>query len=116
MPQFRGDVSAILLASAEALAWLATDADSIANYAADGGGGVISALHAKCRHLVAVLAAVSSPRDEFTAAVSAAEKKLKKGRCLNDVRNNFVSVDQCPRIHATSLTELHYSVRRWGYH
>ena len=80
MPQFRGDVSAILLASAEALAWLATDADSIANYSTDGGGGVISAVHAKCRHLVAVLAAVSSPRDEFTAAVSAAEKKLKKGR------------------------------------
>ena len=94
MPQFRGDVSAILLASAEALSWLATDADSIANYAADGGGGVISAVHAKCRHLLAVLAAVSSPRDEFTVAVSAAEKKLKKGRCFHDVRNNFVSVDR----------------------
>ena len=117
MPQFRGDVSAILLASAEALAWLATDADSIANYAADGGGGgVISAVHAKCRHLVAVLAAVSSPRDEFTAAVSAAEKKLKKGRCFNDVRNIFISVNPCPRIHATSLTELHYSDCLLGYH
>ena len=90
MPQFRGDVTAILLASAEALAWLATDADSIANYPADGGG-VISAVHAKCRHLVAVLAAVSSPRDEFTAAVSAAEKKLKKGRSFNNIRNNFYS-------------------------
>ena len=92
MPQFRGDVSAILLASAEALAWLATDADSIANYAADGGVSVVSAVHAKCRHLVAVLAAVSSPRDEFTAAVSAAEKKLKKGRSFNDIRNNFTYI------------------------
>ena len=90
MPQFRGDVSAILLASAEALTWLATDADSIANYAPDGG--VISAVHAKCRHLVAVLAAVSSPRDEFTAAVSAAEKKLKKGRSFKDVRNDFIQL------------------------
>ena len=113
MPQFRGDVSAILLASAEALAWLATDADSIANYAADGGG-VISACHAKCRHLVAVLAAVSSPRDEFTAAVSAAEKKLKKGRCYNDIF--FSSLDPCRQIHATSLTELHYSDCLLGYH
>ena len=75
VPQFRGDVSAILLASAEALAWFATDVSSIMNSI---DCGVISSVHAKCRHLVAILAAVSSPHDEFTAAVSAAEKKFKK--------------------------------------
>ena len=59
VPQFRGDVSAILLASAEALTWLATDADSIANYAPDGGGGVIS---------VDRSATVSGPCSEATLA------------------------------------------------
>ena len=84
MPQFRGDVSAILLASAEALAWFATDVDSIMNSV---DNGVVSAVHAKCRHLVSILAAVSSPHDEFTAAVSAVEKKFKKGTHINEVRS-----------------------------
>ena len=52
MPQFRGDVSAILLASAEALAWFATDVDFVTN---SNDNAVISAVHAKCRRLVTVL-------------------------------------------------------------
>ena len=52
VPQFRGDVSAILLASAEALAWFATDVDSVMSSNDDA---VISAVHTKCRRLVTVL-------------------------------------------------------------
>ena len=86
MPQFRGDVSAILLASAEALGWFAADVDSVTNSV---DSGVVSAVHAKCRHFVSILAAVSSPQDEFTAAVSAVEKKFKKGTYTCDVRSGW---------------------------
>ena len=79
LPQFRGDVTAVLLVASEVLTMISGSLDRVfAATAMDDTYSIGESIHAKCSHLLAVLATVTSPYDCLVEAVDAAAKRAKK--------------------------------------